>query len=385
MADKNQQTQPGDNKPADEAPKSVRSMDALAAIMAENREKMQQQAADKNKKPAGQTPPKAQARPNGKDEEDEDEDDLDDDQTQLGDEEDADGDDGDDDNDEGGDGEEGEDGDDDDGFEIDDETEFEFEDGTTATLSDLKKVYQADATVVETVKATEATYLEANQIRTKAIEDGNKMSAAMKALIPFLDQIVAQPLVKDPDPALKTTDAARYWAQYEAKQNDNQRIAQGRQALLTTMQQFNKQMEDMKENTRAQEMNVLVQKLPVLKDNKTKEAASRDILDAAKFYGFTDAEVASGVDHRVYMMAYDAQQYRKLKAGTKEEKETKKTKITSNLGKGPKVLRSGGTSARGRLTTAQKRVKVVKSKAQETGRAQDVAEFMTQSRDARSR
>lgn len=270
-------------------------------------------------------------------------------------------------------------------LEIDEDTLVELEgEEEPVSLKQLKEVYQADKTIADKIKQTEATYLEATQERAKALEDGNKAKEALTNLVKAVDQIIAQPLIQKPNEAIKSTDPARYWQQYEAFQQDQQRIQQSRQAVLNALNAHTQQVEEVRKNFKLREMAVLAQKLPALRDEKTKAQASRDILEAAAAYGFTPEEVEAAGDHRIFQMAYDAQQYRKLKSLGKEEKEERTTKIKQKISQQPKVLRSKGTSAKSRASAAEKRVKVLKARATKTGRPDDVAAFMASRRQVAS-
>ncbi len=103
----------------------------------------------------------------------------------------------------------------------------------------------------------------------------------------------------------------------------------------------------------------------------------KDILDAANHYGFAPEEVNNSADHRVFMMAYDAVS-EAPRLVERREGRTQKRPIASQ----PRVLRSKGTQAG--VSKAQKRVKVLKSKASTTGKAEDVANFMAARRVARA-
>jgi hypothetical protein len=188
-----------------------------------------------------------------------------------------------------------------------------------------------------------------------------------------------------PTQQLKDADPARYIAQMEAYQKDQARIEQSRQLVLDAMNEFSKQHKENENNRRVYEISRLTEKLPDLKVDGKKKAVMQDIVDAADTYGFTPEELNQGSDHRLFHMAYEAMQYRKLKKGMKlndmEEREEKaRTKIKS----GPRLLRSKGTTAKKLSTAAAKRVKVVKNRAQSTGKVDDVANFLTTRRQAGS-
>lgn len=269
--------------------------------------------------------------------------------------------------------------------EADDEPDFELDDDTLVEIEgldepvsfkQLKDVYQADKTLPERLQAIEATYTEVAQTRSKTLEEGQKVADAMQAVIKAVDSVIAQPLVSEPDARLRTSNPEKYWQHYDAYQQDQQRIKDSRQAVLDALDAHSNHMKEYHENSKQHAMAVLAQKIPALKDEGTRTEASKDILDAAEFYGFSKDEVNAAADARIFAMAYDAQQYRKLKqAGSKKEDTV--TKIKKKVGQQPKVLRSKNTSAKDVASTAQKRIKVLQSRAAKSGKPEDVAAFMS--------
>lgn len=273
--------------------------------------------------------------------------------------------------------------DEDDGtFEIEDDTLIAFEDDedNPVSLADLKKVYRADKDKLQLTEAQQQATQQALIERAKAQEDSQKARQAIEAVFSHFDRVISQPLFAAPDQSLKTTDPARYIAQVEAYQQDQQRIADTKQQLLEAFGAHAQQQETLIKNRKAHEIAVLADKLPALKDPLKRKQASQDILDAATHYGFSSDEVNNAIDHRVYQMAYDAQQYRKIMSqSTKSAEtlmETAKTKVQSQT----RTLRSRGTNANTRLSAKAKQLKVLKAKASKSGDPKDVADFIAAKR-----
>jgi hypothetical protein len=386
----------------------VRTLDDIAALMASNREKMQADGhyPSLNKKPS-QTRTQTQSQPQPNEVGDTDEDQLDDRQEDQQDDDGADDFDGDTDatagdREEGGDdaaadsdqaaddaedseeqSEAGADAQQAEEFSIDDDDLIEIE-GLDEPISfkDLKEAYTADKSTVAHVQETRKAMEEAVAVRRAAVEDSQKVHTAMKDLVDGIDQIMSMPLVEMPSASLKASNPAQYIAQMDAYQADQQRIQQSRSTVLNALDAHRKQAEETHKRLKTQEFNRLMATLPVLKseDALVRKQAGSDILAAAKHYGFTEQDIDSAADHRLFLMAYDAAQYRKLTGKSTEEKEEDRAKIVRRITSKPKVLRSRGSKPR--TLAAEKQVKTIKNKASKTGKPEDVAAFMRAKRQA---
>lgn len=264
-------------------------------------------------------------------------------------------------------------------FEISDDDLIEIEGlDEPVSFKKLKDVYQADKTVVDRVEQTEIEYNRASETYQKAVEDSEKVTHAMTALIQGIDGILTQPLVSKPTDALKQSNPQQYIAHLEAYEQDQQRIKDARNTVLEALDAHRKQSEEAYQNLKVQEIGRLVEKLPELKNPETKKQASMDIIAAAQYFGFTPEEINKAADHRLFLMAHMAQQYMKLKGLSKEEKEERTTTIKRRIASQPKILRSKGTQPR--ASAQVKQVKKIKNVASQTGKPQDVAAYMAASR-----
>ena len=266
-------------------------------------------------------------------------------------------------------------------FEIDDTDVMELEDGTQVTIADLKRVYQADETITQAVQEQQEATTEALTMRARAQEDANKAQGAVNAMLKHVVDVVTAPLISKPDPSLKTSNPEQYIKHLDAYQQDQERIQAAQQDLAGAVEAFSTQQAELIEARKKDEMGILVSKLPALQKQETRAQASQDILDAASYYGFSPEEVNNAIDHRVYQMAHDAQQYRKLiSASGKEEVdltlEKAKTKVRQT-----RTLRSRGTTAKSRVSGQAKRVlKAKKAAIASGGKPKDVAAFLAAKR-----
>lgn len=261
-------------------------------------------------------------------------------------------------------------------FEVSDDDLVELSDELQVSIGDLKKVYQADENLAARVQEQEVATNEALTMRAKAQHDTEQATGAINAMFKHILDIAAQPLISAPDEALKATDPARYIQHLEAFNNDKQRITETQDMLTNALGEYTTQTKQLKENRKQQEIQILATKIPAMQKAETRPQASKDILDAATHYGFKPEEVNDAIDHRIYLMAYDAQQYRKLMSQTNKEEvdlteEKARTKVRQT-----RRLRSRGTNAKSRLSGQAKRLRVLKTKAQSSGKPADVAAYM---------
>jgi len=267
----------------------------------------------------------------------------------------------------------------DDGYdlEIDDDTVFALDDETEVSFKELKARYNIDEETKTLAETQRSATQEALVTRQKAVEDSEKARRAATAVFEHFQNIIATPQVSKPDESLKTSNPAQYIQHLEYYNQDQARIRDQQADLHKAFDQHLEAEKEIKNNLRAQMINKLTEVLPALKssDAKVKQAASQDIIQAARHYGFKDEEVNEALDYRLYQMAHDAQQYRKImeKSGNQATtEEEKKTRVKNQT----RTLRPRGTTAKNRLTAKAKRVKAVKTKAQSTGRVDDVADFI---------
>lgn len=237
-------------------------------------------------------------------------------------------------------------------------------------LSDLRNAYSGNAAIEKRLQEASELRNEQRSVRDQALQEAETVKNATIAVLEHVSSELTTPLVSEPDPALRNSNPAQYLRHLEAYQKDQSRIAKHEEQLKTLFGEQAKKLAEVKENNRKQQLILLGEKLPSIKNEKTREQASADILEAAKHYGFSEQEVNSFADHRLYVMAHDAQQYRKLKStprtGDMEERKPGKRR----------VLRSGKTKPRAAAASQKKAIDAARKQAQTTGKHQDVAAYL---------
>lgn len=268
-------------------------------------------------------------------------------------------------------------------FEIDDDDLVELEGGSTVSLGDLKRNYNADTEAAKNLKETTEQHKAASVERAKALEESQRLNVAAQEMFKNMTDVITQPLVSPPPAELKNTNPAQYIQHLEAYQQDQQRIAASKESILNAMQEHRKEQSTLLENKKQHELQLLANKIPALRssDAATRKAASKDILDSAEYYGFSPNEVNLAADHRLYQMAHDAQQYRKIMSRSGKQGEQLVKEAQEKVQR-TRTLRTKGTTANNRLSAQAKQQRILKSKAKKTGRTDDVAAVIAAKKQA---
>lgn len=226
--------------------------------------------------------------------------------------------------------------------ETEDEAEaqyFDLPDGSRVSQDEALKGYlrQSDYTRKATEVAEQRRMLES---------ENQRMQGVIDAFADFL-----KPLVEGgPDPALASTDPARYTqlkAQHDAVQSEVNRLLQiGQQAKQV---QSNLSEADM-QRTIAQENRALAEKMPETLKQEGRQKFFDAAYTAAEQLGFSQQELNGITDHRAFMLAYWAQK------GMQAEEARKKA--SSKAAKAPPTTpnKPGSKANRNRNAEAMRRL-----------------------------
>lgn len=197
-----------------------------------------------------------------------------------------------------------------------------------------------------------------------------------------LGGVVFEPRVSPPDENLRQTNPQKYLIQQGDYEKEARRLETLQQQVGQLFQGIQQEILDGEKEFRKAQQKLLSEKLPVLQDPKMGKARQKMIIDAAQHYGFTPQEINIASDHRLFLMAHDAALYRASQQ--KKDAKGKEVKIVSGKQprKVPRTLRSGNVSkAKTRAMTQQKQVQALKAKAAKSGKVDDIAAFIMQSRN----
>lgn len=185
-----------------------------------------------------------------------------------------------------------------------------LEDGTTISIADLKTnhMFQRVFTKKTEELARHKDEWESN-FKAKVSEAENEIRQKRDLILENYHLIVPKEPVYDPnDPVGFIEETALY--------QERMKMLNGlwQQKQQEEHQQTERQQADQAEYLATQRQ-LLVQKLPHLKDEGKREAFRKDISDiGAKVYGVTSEEVSSIADARYMQILHDAIAYQKLKA-----------------------------------------------------------------------
>jgi hypothetical protein len=185
-----------------------------------------------------------------------------------------------------------------------------LEDGTTISIADLKtnNMFQRVFTKkTEELKAEKIALHEEHQ--RKVSEAENEIRQKRDLILENWQLIVPKEPVYDPnDPVSFLEETAAYNERMKTLNNLWQQKQQ-------EAQKTNEQQQAQANEFIAAQKQLLVQKLPHLKDEGKREAFKKDISDiGGKVYGITSEEVGSIADARYIQILHDAIAYQKLKA-----------------------------------------------------------------------
>lgn len=244
------------------------------------------------------------------------------------------------------------------------------------SLTDLKQAMSGEG-------AIDKRLYEATEMRKAAVAERSEwsqqkeaQSEALVAVASHFSGMVLAPRYRAPDPALQAKDPQKYLMQQNAFDRDQKRIEETRNQLTGMFGGLVQQHEHDKEQRRQSEIQKAVSQLPALLDPELGPKRRQQYVDTAEHYGFSIDEIAKAGDSRLYLMAYDAMLYRLSKQkGANKEVQTGKRKRSP-----PRAMRSGNTTAKVRAKQSAKRATAAKSRAAESGRVDDIAAFITNSR-----
>lgn len=185
-----------------------------------------------------------------------------------------------------------------------------LEDGTTISIADLKTnhMFQRVFTKKTEELARHKEQLEADY-KAKVSEAENEIRQKRDLILDNYHLIVPKEPSYDPnDPVGYIEEMAQYQERmkmlntlWQQKQQEEQKTTEQQQAQMAEYMAEQKQL--------------LVQKLPHLKDDGKREAFKKDVADiGGKVYGVTPEEVSQIADARYMQILHDAIAYQKLKA-----------------------------------------------------------------------
>lgn len=250
----------------------------------------------------------------------------------------------------------------------------------TVTLGELKNQYAGEGAIRKRLQEATETKKAAATERQKVTSESHQVQAALYSVIEQLDGMLSTPSIRPPDDSLKHSDPRAYLNHLERYQEEVQAIETSRTKLVEVFKDANKKLEEFKDNARKEQIELLNATLEPLRNEKTRKQAAQDILDAVGVYGFEEKDLKEVVDHRVYRMAYDAMQYRKLLAGGKTQLGELQKKAQKK--RPARTLRTAA-SRKTRAVSETKKAAKIRNRAKKSGTVDDVAAMLVHNAKSR--
>lgn len=259
-------------------------------------------------------------------------------------------------------------------LDIQDDDTFEVKiDGETVTrtIGDAKAALSGEGAIQKRLKAATLEKQETAQLRLTGLQDLEQKRTEFNNFVQTFDGVLFKPVVAPPDESLRASDTTAYLEQSDAYKADQQRIANGRAQLVQSIQEQQKQQLNNLRQLQQEQGVILTEKLPGLQDKEQALIIQKDISSSAEHYGFSPAEVSMVADHRIFLMAHDAAQYRKLKSKAKSKGQV--LDLKTNVRPARKLRSSANVSRKRTLATqSAKASKTAINRARETGKVDDV-------------
>jgi hypothetical protein len=211
-----------------------------------------------------------------------------------------------------------------------------LDDGTTISIADLKTNHMFQRVFTKKTEELKAERIALHEDHQRKVSEAeNEIRQKREQILENWHLIVPKEPVYDPnDPVGYIEDMAHYQERmkmlnslWQQKQQEEQKTTEQREAEQAEFMATQKQL--------------LVQKLPHLKDDGKREAFKKDIADiGGTVYGVTPEEVSQIADARYMQILHDAIAYQKLKAkaATVQKQVVAKPKLVQQQRMAPQTI-----------------------------------------------
>ncbi|NNH59456.1 hypothetical protein HLI01_22230 [Rhizobium laguerreae] len=211
-----------------------------------------------------------------------------------------------------------------------------LEDGTTISIADLKTNHMFQRVFTKKTEELKAERIALHEDHQRKVSEAeNEIRQKRDLILENYHLIVPKEPAYDPnDPVGYIEEMAHYQERmkmlnslWQQKQQEEQKTTEQQQSEMAEYMAAQKQL--------------LVQKLPHLKDDGKREAFKKDISDiGGKVYGVTPEEVSQIADARYMQILHDAIAYQKLKAkaATVQKQVVAKPKLVQQQRMAPQTI-----------------------------------------------
>lgn len=244
------------------------------------------------------------------------------------------------------------------------------------TIKELKAAYSAEGAIEKRLQEATETRKVAHSERTQILEALYGQEQVLTAALSSFDDNLFKAVIPPPPAELKARDPARYLAHQEAYNQDQARIAEAKKTVASTLDKLNKQREDRLKAYATDAGKVIAREIPELthKDAVVRTAKLTELTSVAKAYGYTDQEIQSAIDPRLFVIMRDLAAFSKIKSKANGIRTQGVATIVAQSNETKvRKLRSGATTAKKVVRSKQKEQQAIARRARDTGKVNDVA------------
>jgi hypothetical protein len=239
------------------------------------------------------------------------------------------------------------------------------------SIADLKKAFSGEGAIEKRLQDATELRRDTHAAATQTLEKLAAQQQTLESALSSLDDSVFAGVIPKPNEEMRRSNPERYLQHQEAYTADQQRVTSARQAVETKIAELSKDRNDRLAAYRQEAGQVVVRELPDLVDPDKAPALLKKLSATAQYYGYTEQEIQTALDPRMFMLVRDAMKYRDMTSRTREKIDP--LNLEGQNVKKVRRLRTGSAGAKTRVRQADKTQKAATAKARSTGKASDVA------------
>lgn len=239
------------------------------------------------------------------------------------------------------------------------------------TIGDLKKALSGEGAIEKRLQEATETRKTAHAERTVMLETLAANESIFATALSTLDSNLFKGVIPAPDERMRNTNPDVYLRHKEAYDADQQRINAAKAAIAANVKAISAQRDARLKEYGKEAATRIAELIPELADPVKSTPVLQQLMVTARAYGYTDQEIGSALDPRMFHLMRDAMRYRDLLDSGK------KKGVVDLSGEQSKPiirkLRSGGAKAKTFAVARAKEQAQATDRAKTTGKVSDVA------------
>jgi len=238
------------------------------------------------------------------------------------------------------------------------------------SIADLKRAHSGEGAIEKRLQDVTEERKAVHAERTQLLEKlANEEAVVTEALSSLNDSVFAA-VIPAPSDALRRSNPEQYLRHKEAYEADQKRVGDARKAVETRLADVSAERTKRLNEYSQQAGQIILKEIPELADPKKSPAMLQNLAKTARLYGYTDHEIQTALDPRMFMLMRDAARFRDMTGRTKE---TDLTNLEGQKTKKIRRLRTGNTQAKTRARQSDQKRTAALNKARQTGKPSDIA------------